>query len=180
VRPDHVGHSDHIGRSDHAARPDHVKCSDHVDTPTTSQSPAPGELGSTPAAATAPSTSQIELATPLEDDEDWLNAFYDDEPLRYRTVTNIIGDKSSPGLAPRLFAQLHLTHDGEPTNYAEARGDPAWEAAMKQELESVENNRTWELVDLPTGHHPISLKWVFKLKKDEKGLVTKHKARLVA
>jgi hypothetical protein len=35
-------------------------------------------------------------------------------------------------------------------------------------------------VDLPAGHRPISLKWVFKLKKDEKGVVTKHKARLVA
>jgi hypothetical protein len=38
---------------------------------------------------------------------------------------------------------------------------------MKQELESMEKNRTWELVDLPAGHRPISLKWVFKL-KDEK------------
>jgi len=51
---------------------------------------------------------------------------------------------------------------------------------MKQELQAVEKNKTWELVDLPTDHHPITLKWVFKLKKDEKGAVTKHKARLVA
>jgi len=51
---------------------------------------------------------------------------------------------------------------------------------MKQELQAVEKNKTWELVDLPADHRPISLKWVFKLKKDEKGVVTKHKARLVA
>jgi len=31
----------------------------------------------------------------------------------------------------------------------------------------------------PDGHHPIALKWVFKLKKDEKGEMTKHKVRLV-
>lgn len=91
-----------------------------------------------------------------------------------------MGDGTSPEETPRLFAQLHLTHAGEPTTYAEAQGDPAWHTAMKQELESVEKNRTWELVDLPTGHRPISLKWVFKLKKDEKGAVIKHKARLVA
>jgi hypothetical protein len=114
-----------------------------------SQSLAPGELGSTTATTMAPSTSQIELATSLEDDEDRLDAFYDDEPLRYCTVTNIIGDESPTDLAPRLFAQLHLTHASEPTNYAEAKGDPAWEAAMKQQLEYVEKNRTWELVDLP-------------------------------
>ena len=102
------------------------------------------------------------------------------ELLTYRTVTNIVGDDTPPGLAPRHYVQLHLTHAGEPTDHAEARGHPAWEAAMKQELQAVEKNKTWELVDLPAGHRPISLKWVFKLKKDEKGVVTKHKARLVA
>ena len=44
----------------------------------------------------------------------------------------------------------------------------------------MEKNKTWKLVQLPTGHRPISLKWVYKLKKDEKGMVTRHKARLVA
>jgi hypothetical protein len=91
--------------------------------PTTSQSLALGELRSTPAAATALSTSQIELATPLEDDEDRLDAFYDDEPLHYRTVTNIIGNEVPPGLSSRLFAQLHLTHADKPTNYAEAKAN---------------------------------------------------------
>jgi hypothetical protein len=44
----------------------------------------------------------------------------------------------------------------------------------------VEQNRTWELVSLPASHWPITLKWVYKLKKDELGTVIKHKARLVA
>jgi hypothetical protein len=47
--------------------------------------------------------SHVELATPLEDDEDRLDAFYD-EPLRYCTVTNIISDESPPGLALCFFA----------------------------------------------------------------------------
>lgn len=34
--------------------------------------------------------------------------------------------------------------------------------------------------DLPAGHRAITLKWVYKLKKDEAGAVIKHKARLVA
>ena len=50
---------------------------------------------------------------------------------------------------------------------------------MEQDLKSVEHNRTWELVPLPRGHHPITLKWVFKLKKDEQGAVIKYKAWLV-
>ena len=51
---------------------------------------------------------------------------------------------------------------------------------MQQELDVVKRNQTWELADLPAGHRAITLKWVFKLKKDEAGAVVKHKARLVA
>ena len=47
-------------------------------------------------------------------------------------------------------------------------------------MDAVEWNRTWEMADLPAGHRAITLKWVYKLKKDETGAVIKHKARLVA
>ena len=77
--------------------------------------------------------------------------------------------------------ELHLAHgDDEPNSFAEAEGDMAWRAAMQQEIDAVKQNRTWELADLPAGHRAITLKWVYKLKKDEVGAVIKHKARLVA
>jgi len=41
-------------------------------------------------------------------------------------------------------------------------------------------NKTWTLTELPSGHRPIGLKWVFKLKRNADGEVMKHKARLVA
>jgi hypothetical protein len=47
-------------------------------------------------------------------------------------------------------------------------------------MDAVEKNCTWELADLPRGHSVITLKWVFKLKRDEAGAIVKHKARLVA
>jgi len=74
---------------------------------------------------------EVEYATPLEDDEDRLDAYYDDEPLRYYTVANILGEQSPSNQPERLFTQLHLTHTDEPTTYAEAQGDPAWRAAME-------------------------------------------------
>ncbi|WVZ97479.1 LOW QUALITY PROTEIN: hypothetical protein U9M48_043012 [Paspalum notatum var. saurae] len=68
---------------------------------------------------------------------------------------------------------------GEPSSFAEAERDPAWRKAM-QEINSVERNKMWELVKLPHGHRAITLKWVYKLKRDEAGNVVKQKARLVA
>jgi len=48
---------------------------------------------------------------------------------------------------------------------------------MEQEIKSVEQNRTWELVPLPDGHHP---EMGVQAQEGELGAVIKHKARLVA
>jgi hypothetical protein len=50
---------------------------------------------------------------------------------------------------------------------------------MIDELLSIEENKMWDVINLQTCHHPISLKWVFKAKKDESGCVIKHKAQLI-
>ncbi|KAK9076083.1 hypothetical protein SSX86_004416 [Deinandra increscens subsp. villosa] len=70
--------------------------------------------------------------------------------------------------------------DEEPLSYTEAAENESWMKAMHMELEAIKKNNTWTLVQLPTNQKAIGLKWVFKLKKDANGEVTKHKARLVA
>ena len=49
-----------------------------------------------------------------------------------------------------------------------------------EEMKAIEENKTWQLIDPPPGYRPISLKWVYKVKRDELGAIVKHKARLVA
>jgi hypothetical protein len=68
----------------------------------------------------------------------------------------------------------------EPSSHVEALQSESWKNAMQEELIAIEENGTWKLCDLPKGHRPIGLKWVFKLKKNPDGEVVKHKARLVA
>uniref|UniRef100_A0ACD5Z1Q6 Uncharacterized protein n=1 Tax=Avena sativa TaxID=4498 RepID=A0ACD5Z1Q6_AVESA len=148
--------------------------------PATPRTPAPTAT-STPPPAHAEHIP-VEFASPLPHDEERIDAYYDGEPLRYRTMETLLGDQPVPGLVPHdLEAQLHLACDeGEPRYFAEAERDAAWRAAMQLEMDAVEQNRTWELADLPHGHRAITLKWVFKLKRDEAGAIVKHKARLVA
>eukprot|EP00253_Pinus_taeda_P002726 PITA_02726 len=53
-----------------------------------------------------------------------------------------------------------------------------WEKDMKEEMDSLEHNHTWDLVRLPTGKTTLQNKWVYKL-KEEHGGRKKYKARLV-
>nr|GEV03886.1 hypothetical protein [Tanacetum cinerariifolium] len=45
---------------------------------------------------------------------------------------------------------------------------------------SIQNSECWSLVDCPKRVRPIGTKWVLKNKKDERGIVIRNKARLVA
>nr|GEW07926.1 putative ribonuclease H-like domain-containing protein [Tanacetum cinerariifolium] len=84
-------------------------------------------------------------------------------------VTQIIGDLSS---APQTRK--------EPKRVHQALKDPSWIESMQEELLQFKKQKVWVLVDLPKGKRAIGSKWVFKNKKDEKGIVIKNKAWLVA
>lgn len=125
--------------------------------------------------------SEVEFVSPPPGGEDDLNADHDDAPLRHRRLDDLLGPATPPGLAVRdVQEELMMVSSEEPTSFAQAAKEEAWRRAMLDEIASIEENRTWRLVDLPAGHRPIGLKWVFKLKKDAQGVVVKHKARLVA
>ena len=51
---------------------------------------------------------------------------------------------------------------------------------MKKEFDSLVENKTWELCDLPDHKKALGGHWVFALKKGENGQMIKYKARYVA
>ena len=70
----------------------------------------------------------------------------------------------------------------EPQTYTEAVSSSEgflWKEAIKSEVDSILQNHTWELVDLPPGCRPLGSKWIFKRKMKPDGSVDKYKARLV-
>ncbi|GAA0144991.1 transmembrane signal receptor [Lithospermum erythrorhizon] len=68
----------------------------------------------------------------------------------------------------------------EPKDVKEALTDENWIRAMQEELCQFQKNDVWNLVPRLDKHNVIGTKWVFKNKSDEKGTVTRNKARLVA
>nr|GEW46477.1 hypothetical protein [Tanacetum cinerariifolium] len=68
----------------------------------------------------------------------------------------------------------------EPKRVHQALKDPSWIEAMQEELLQFKIQKVWVLVDFPNEKTAIGTKWVFRNKKDERGIVVKNKARLVA
>nr|GEU47616.1 hypothetical protein [Tanacetum cinerariifolium] len=58
--------------------------------------------------------------------------------------------------------------------------NPSWIEAMHEELLPFKLQEVWTLVDLSNGKRAIGTKWVFWNTKDERGIVIRNKARLVA
>ncbi|CAI7881461.1 unnamed protein product [Closterium sp. NIES-53] len=54
-----------------------------------------------------------------------------------------------------------------------------WKKAMESELKSIEENGTWEMVELLKGRKAITSKWLFKIKSDADGKIERYKSRLV-
>ncbi|KAJ0589143.1 putative RNA-directed DNA polymerase [Helianthus annuus] len=67
----------------------------------------------------------------------------------------------------------------EPRTYKEALTEDSWVNAMQEELLQFEKLGVWRLVDLPKNQKLIKTKWVFKCKRDDRGVVVRNKARLV-
>ncbi|GKG31383.1 retrovirus-related pol polyprotein from transposon TNT 1-94, partial [Tanacetum coccineum] len=67
-----------------------------------------------------------------------------------------------------------------PTDYDKAAKNQVWQDAMLKEIEAIEKNSTWELVDAPAHKNIVGLKWLFRTKYNADESIQKHKARLVA
>ena len=57
---------------------------------------------------------------------------------------------------------------------------PHWEAAIKKEIRSLEDNETWTVTSLPEGRKAIGCRFVLKRKRNGSGKIESYKARLVA
>ncbi|KAL0399699.1 UNVERIFIED_CONTAM: Retrovirus-related Pol polyprotein from transposon RE1 [Sesamum radiatum] len=85
----------------------------------------------------------------------------------------------------KTFGPEFLTYvlENEPRTINEALSSPEapfWKEAINSEIESIMQNHTWELMDLPPGSTPLGCKWILKRKYKADGSIDKYKARLVA
>ncbi|GJT63741.1 putative ribonuclease H-like domain-containing protein [Tanacetum coccineum] len=121
----------------------------------------------------------------LEDDsniflnEGIFSGTYDDEDKGREADFNNMDNTIDVSPIPTL--RIHKDHPKEePKNISQALQDESWVEAMQEELLQFKLQKVWVLVDLPYGKKVIGTKWVFRNKRDERSIVVKNKARLVA
>nr|GEW89913.1 retrovirus-related Pol polyprotein from transposon TNT 1-94 [Tanacetum cinerariifolium]GEW89916.1 retrovirus-related Pol polyprotein from transposon TNT 1-94 [Tanacetum cinerariifolium] len=97
------------------------------------------------------------------------------KPLRFRDESN---------MAAYAFVAVEEEDTHEPLTYQEAvacEDSSKWKAAMKEEMDSLKKNKTWELVDHPARQKLVSCKWLFKIKErieDDMLIACKSKAEI--
>ncbi len=67
----------------------------------------------------------------------------------------------------------------EPTCFEQAVENPKWDNAMDEEMAALDANATWELVALPKDKKAIGCKWVYKVKHNANGSMSRYKVKLV-
>ncbi|KAE8695714.1 hypothetical protein F3Y22_tig00110694pilonHSYRG00408 [Hibiscus syriacus] len=88
--------------------------------------------------------------------------------------------KPTQRYSPSLYYLL-LTENGEPECYDEAmqiEDSVKWESSMKDEMNLLMSNQTWELAELPPGKKALHNKWIYMIKEEHDGS-KRYKARLV-
>lgn len=81
------------------------------------------------------------------------------------------------------FGLAAIDYTGEPTTLAQAlrcTDAKKWVEAMWTEIRTLQRMGTYELVALPPGRKAIGTRWVFRIKRNPDGSISKYKARLVA
>ncbi|KAJ9547477.1 hypothetical protein OSB04_020020 [Centaurea solstitialis] len=143
-----------------------------------------------------PQSPQSNESTPEQADTNLSDSLQEEAAYQTRTQKNhpstlVIGDMESPMLTRHKSKQAGVSNPHlsliscflsqvEPKKAHDAMKDPSWIEAMQEELLQFVLQHVWDLVDLPSGHRAIGTKWIFRNKKDERGIVIKNKARLVA
>jgi len=67
-----------------------------------------------------------------------------------------------------------------PKNIQSAMNDLRWKAIVMEEMTTLVENHTWDIVQLPSNKKVVGCKWVFIVKTHADGSIERYKVRLVA
>ena len=132
-------------------------CAPLSETPLTSL-PSSGNVSSQPPPNNAPSSSPKQPARP------------------HRVVTRSQNNIFKP---KKIYtATKHpIPENLEPSNVREAMRFSHWRQAMDEEFDALLRNGTWSLVPRSKTQNVVGCKWLFRIKRNSDGSISRYKAR---
>ncbi|GJV98321.1 ribonuclease H-like domain-containing protein [Tanacetum coccineum] len=138
---------------------------------------------------TDPLMPDLEDTADLQDTGIFDNTYDDDEDVGAEADLNNL--ETTMNVSPIPTTRIHKDHPKEQIigdinsatqtmRMIKMSEEHAMIKAMQEELLQFRLQKVWRLVDLPKGKHAIGKKWVYRNKKDERGIVVRNKARLIA
>lgn len=88
--------------------------------------------------------------------------------------------KSGISKPKQILSLITKTRSPLPRSHIQALADPNWNPAMTDEHGAMLKTKTWDLVPRPENVNIVRSMWLFKHKFDANGVLSRHKARLVA
>lgn len=120
-----------------------------------------------------------------DNNDEYFDTVEGEENEREKSNVEEVSEPSRPRRERKLPARLndHIVYVNVcdvsvPETYEEAISSPQanlWKNAMNNEINSLEQNETWQIVDEPINKNIIEVKWIFRIKSN--GI---YKARVVA
>jgi hypothetical protein len=101
-------------------------------------------------------------------------------------LRRLVRDKRQPErYSPPDFCSnfaLSITDDDPKTvrEVVNLEDSKLWKKAMVEEMDALDKNEAWDIVEFPAGRKYVGSKWLFKKNFNAQGKVEKYKARLVA
>nr|GEU83642.1 hypothetical protein [Tanacetum cinerariifolium] len=119
--------------------------------------------------------SHVELSTGVKKLIEEFKDFTDNSTNEVNAAKSLYVDPSQYLDDPDMPALENITYSDDEEDVGAEADFTNLETTITFKMQKV-----WVLVDLPKGKRAIGTKWVFRNKKDERGIVARNKAQLVA
>ena len=74
-----------------------------------------------------------------------------------------------------ITAVSNISDIVEPKTFKATSGQPQWNQAMLEEIEALQKQDTWSLVPCPKDRNIVGSKWIYKIKKNPNGSISKYR-----